>query len=350
MEISDNQKSTSTAPVNTYPLRYADMRGISAEQSALLTEAIARETVKTVTPEPSSESGLDDHQKAILATYDKVGKFDLKRLEVQVLDSGFHVLNKNKVLTKDQARLITVGAHTSHGKSALLMQVAAHVAKTEPVIVHSFEMSTEEIETRLLAAVSNVPTNLIVEGGVAQKKVEAAREDYASRKLYISNIQNRSLNYLMSSIFELSKIIGRPGLIVIDYGQQVKPGGSAVRDQQRVTEITDISAGLLGLAQQLKCNVMVGAQLNNEILRRAYDSRDEEGNKEYIPSISDIREGSSIAHDSSLVLMLVRPYVFDRKSAKDSAHFYCLKHRGGELWDQAIKWNGSKCQFYEDGL
>jgi replicative DNA helicase len=145
----------------------------------------------------------------------------------------------------------------------------------------------------------------------------------------------------------MSKIVGRPGLIVIDYGQQLKPGGGGARQTERVIEITDISAGLLDLAQRLKCNVLVGAQLNNEVLKRSWATQDEDGNREYVPIISDIREGSSIAHDSALLMMIVRPHVFDRKQPMDAAHFYCLKHRGGELWDQRLKWDGKRCMFHE---
>lgn len=312
-----------------------------------ITEASQQEMETTNTLERSSESGPDEHEKAILATYDRIGKFDLKRLEVKTLDSGFPTLDRHKVFTRDQGRLITVGAHTSHGKSAFLMQVAAHISKTVPVIVHSFEMSSEEIETRLLATVADIPSTLIQEGSAVHAKVEAARLDFKTRQLYVSNVQNRSLNYVMSSIYELSKVVGRPGLIVIDYGQQIRPGGAGARTQERVTEITDISAGLLQLSQQLKCNVLIGAQLNNEVLKRAYGSKDEDGNMEYTPIISDVREGSSIAHDSSLVLMIVRPYVFDRKQPKDGSHFYCVKHRGGELWDAPMKWDGPKCMFVD---
>lgn len=324
------------------------LRGMamSVEPPVLTTEASPLETDTTDTPEKSTESGVEEARQRVLSTYDKVGKFDLKRLEVEVIDSGLPTLDKYKTFTKNQGRLITVGAHTSHGKSAFLMQVAAHISKTLPVIVHSFEMSTDEIETRLLAAISGIPSNLIQEGSVLASKVEAARADFANRKLYVSNCPNRSLAFVMGSIYELSKVIGQPGLVVIDYGQQLRPGGNGM--QQRVNEITDISAGLLQLSQQLKCNVVVGAQLNNEVLRRAYMSKDEEGNMEYVPIISDIREGSSIAHDSSVVLMLVRPYVFDRQSGKDKAQFYCLKNRGGELWDATIKWDGAKTMFYEE--
>lgn len=317
------------------------------EQYVPTIEELQRVTVTADTQEKSLENGLDDHQKAILATYDRIGKFDLKKLQVDTLQSGLSSLDKNRFLTKNRARLITIGAHTSHGKSALLMQLAAHVSKTQPVIVHSFEMGSVELESRLLAAVSNIPSSLIVNGSAPHAKILAAREDYKQRQLYVSNVQNRSLNYVMSSIYELSKIVGKPGLVVIDYGQQVKPGGGGIRQVERVTEITDISAGLLQLAQQLQCNVLVGAQLNNEVLKRAYSAKDEDGNMSYVPIISDIREGSSIAHDSDTVLMLVRPNVFDRKAPKDEANLYCLKNRGGELWEANIKWNGPKCQFYE---
>ncbi len=342
-------KETLIAPQNTLAIMNAASKAMFDDLFVPTTEESQLATETTGTPAPSSESGLDEHQKQVLATYDKVGKFDTKKLQVEVIESGLACLDKNKTFTKNQGRLITVGAHTSHGKSALLMQVAAHVAITQPVIVHSFEMSTDEIETRLLAAISSIPTSLIIEGSAPEAKLKEAREDYAKRHLYVSNCPNRSLGFVMSSVYELSKIVGQPGLVVIDYCQQVRPGGAGDRpgNQQRVNEITDISAGLLQLAQQLKCNVLLGAQLNNEVLRRAAITKDEDGCMEYIPIISDIREGSSIAHDSSVVLMLVRPYVFDRKSDKDKAQFYCLKNRGGELWEEEVKWDGSKTLFYD---
>lgn len=317
-------------------------------QSAPTTEVTPTVTETTAIPEKSSQNGPEETPAAILGAYDKIGKFDTKRLQVTTLESGIGVLDRHKFLTQGQGRLLTIGAHTSHGKSALMMQIAAHVAKTERVIVHSFEMGRDEIETRLLAAITNIPSTLITEGSLQKKKIDEARADYASRQLYVSNVQNRSLNYVLSSVLEMSKAIGGAGLVVIDYGQQVKPGGHGTRVTERVVEITDISAGLLQLAQQLKCNVLVGAQLNNEVLKRAYGSKDEDGNMSYLPIISDIREGSSIAHDSSAVLMVVRPHVFNRDSSKDTAHFYCVKNRHGELWDAQVKWDGPRCYFYED--
>lgn len=340
------QNSMLNAPQSSWPDKSPDTQA-SKEASAPITEGTQMETGTTDTPEKSSENGLDEIQKRILSTYDRIGKFDLKRLQVETLATGLATLDRNRFLTKDQARLVTIGAHTSHGKSALLMQIAAFVSKTAPVIVHSFEMGSDEIETRLLAAITNIPSNLIMEGSAPAHKVDAARKDFSERQLYVSNIQNRSLNYVLSSVFELSKVIGKPALVVIDYGQQIRPGGAGARSTERVVEITDISAGLLQLAQQLKCNVLVGAQLNNEVLKRAYASKDEDGNMSYVPIISDIREGSSIAHDSSCVLMVVRQHVFNREAPKDKATFYCVKNRAGELWDTDVQWLGSKCMFSE---
>src|SRR5271166_4418999 len=94
---------------------------IGKEQSVPTIKVTPIVTETTGTQEKSLENGLDDSQKAILATYDRIGKFDLKKLEVKTLETGLKILDKNKFLTKGQGRLVTIGAHTSHGKSALLM-------------------------------------------------------------------------------------------------------------------------------------------------------------------------------------------------------------------------------------
>lgn len=315
------------------------------EESALTIKDTPSDQETTSTPEQSLLSGIEEHRAGILATYDKIGKFSNEELKVTVIESGFHSLDQQNFLTEKEGRLITIGAHTSHGKTALLMQLATHVSKTRPVIIHSFEMSQKKLETRILSSVTGIPSGMIKNGSALHSKVEEARADFRSRHLYLSNIRNSSLSFVMSSIYEMAKIVGQPGLVVIDYAQQVRPGAS--KNAQRVNEITDISAGLLQLAMQLNCNVLVGAQLNNEILKRAWHTQDDDGNMQYIPRIDDIREGSSIAHDSDTVLMVVRPGKFDRSKPDVTGNFYAIKTRDGEEWETTMEWDGTRCMFKE---
>lgn len=306
-------------------------------------------TETTATPAPSTENGLDDVQRSVLATYDKIDDFNLDELKVTIIDSGFKCLNVNKFITKDEGRLITVGAHTSHGKTAFMMQIAAHVAKEHPVIIHSFEMKRKQLITRMISSITGTPSSLIRSGMSQDPRIKKLEADFKNRKLYLSNSPNRGMSFILASVVELSKVVGRPGLVVIDYGQQVTPGGDPA--QPRVNQITDISAGLHKLAMYLNCNVLVGVQLNNNILSRSWDDKDEQGKRQFVPRMDDIREGSSIAHDSDTVLVITRPGKFDRKShTDDMAHLWAIKTRDEGEWDHKIKWDGSRCRFSEEEI
>lgn len=303
----------------------------------------------TGTPDIQDSSlvnGLDESQDNILDSYDKIGKFDLTALKVETIDCGFDILNKNRFITRGQGRVIVVGASTSHGKTAMMMQIGAYVSKEHYVVGHSFEMQSKELETRLLASESDVPMLDIMDGRAKESQVELAREGYLARKLYISNNPSRSLPYVMNSIWRFYKKVGPLGLVIIDYGQQLKPGESK---GSRVSEVGDISSGLQQLAQKIKCNIMVGIQLNNEITKRAWETKDPDGLMHYEPKLGDVRESSTIAHDAHFVLMLVRPHVYNKKNNKEEADLFCLKDRQGELWDASIKWDGPKCKFWEEG-
>ena len=96
--------------------------------------------------------------------------------------------------------------------------------------------------------------------------------------------------------------------MVIDYLQLLKSTSRRAQENRQI-EISEISAGLKGLAKELKIPVIVVAQLNRQPEQRSGGE----------PRLSDLRESGSIEQDADLVGLLLRPglYKDDEKSDDD---------------------------------
>jgi replicative DNA helicase len=97
-------------------------------------------------------------------------------------------------------------------------------------------------------------------------------------------------------------------LIAVDYLQLVTSTSRRAQDNRQL-EITEISAGLKGLAKELKIPVIVVAQLNRQPEQRS-------GGK---PRLSDLRESGAIEQDADLVGLLLRPSFYEEKEDDDKA-------------------------------
>src|SRR5207244_12758744 len=89
-------------------------------------------------------------------------------------------------------------------------------------------------------------------------------------------------------------------LIIVDYLQLLRSTSRRAQDKRQL-EISEISAGLKGLAKELKIPIVVVAQLNRQPEQRT-------GGK---PRLSDLRESGSIEQDADLVGLLVRPEIYE---------------------------------------
>ena len=85
---------------------------------------------------------ISDKVDDIQRTYDSWGKVNGLRTGLPSLDEKIKGMGKGHV--------ILVGGETSNGKSALVANIAVNVAKTDPVLFITLEMTTEEIGTRIM--------------------------------------------------------------------------------------------------------------------------------------------------------------------------------------------------------
>ena len=227
------------------------------------------------------------------------------------------------------SEMIVIAARPSMGKTALAMNIAEHVAINEklPVGVFSLEMSSQQLVQRLLCSRARVNLQKVRDGFLGERdfpSLTAAASRLAEAKIFIDDTASLSILELRAKARRL-KAQQDVQLIIIDYLQLLRSTSRRAQDNRQL-EISEISAGLKGLAKELKIPVIVVAQLNRQPEQRS-------GGK---PRLSDLRESGSIEQDADLVGLLVRPEMYEedeeaRQEKSGEAELIIAKQRNGPV-------------------
>src|SRR5882757_1825983 len=232
------------------------------------------------------------------------------------------------------SEMIVIAARPSMGKTALAMNIAEHVAINEklPVGVFSLEMSSQQLVQRLLCSRARVNLQKVRDGFLGERdfpSLTAAASKLAEAKIFIDDTAGLSILELRAKARRL-KAQKDIKLIVVDYLQLLRSTTRRAMDNRQL-EISEISAGLKGLAKDLKIPVIVVAQLNRQPEQRT-------GGK---PRLSDLRESGSIEQDADLVRLLVRPEIYEededaRAERAGEAELIIAKQRNGPVGEIAL--------------
>ena len=227
------------------------------------------------------------------------------------------------------AEMIVIAARPSMGKTALAMNIAEHVAIQEklPVGVFSLEMSSQQLVQRLLCSRARVNLQKVRDGFLGERdfpSLTAAASKLAEAKIFIDDSAGLTILELRAKARRL-KAQQDVQLLIVDYLQLLRSPSRRGQENRQI-EISEISAGLKGLAQELKVPVIVVAQLNRQPEQRS-------GGK---PRLSDLRESGSIEQDADLVALLVRPEIYEedeeaRAEKAGEAELIIAKQRNGPV-------------------
>jgi len=238
--------------------------------------------------------------------------------------TGFTDLD-NIIAGLQKSDLIVLGARPSLGKSTLAMDIARNVAKaTElPVGVFTLEMSKDQVIDRLLAAEAGVSLWKMRTGKLSSEgddndfeKIQNALDSLSKVNIFIDDASSPTVLQIRAMARRLQSEKGL-GLIIVDYLQLIQPTRAY---DSPVTQITEISRNLKGLARELNVPVLAVSQL----------SRGLEGRPDQRPKLSDLRESGAIEQDADMVLFIYREDRVKRDSEKKNiAEIIVAKHRNG---------------------
>jgi replicative DNA helicase len=241
--------------------------------------------------------------------------------DVVGVSSGFRALDR-LTLGFEPGNLIIVAARPGMGKSALALDIGAHLATAEglPVALFTMEMSRQEIAQRALAKFARVDLRKIRTGKGLQPdewaRIAAAADRVQKAPLLVNDSGTQTMASVRSETRRAMNRHPNLALVIVDYLQLMDGAG-----QNRTELVTGISRGLKVLAQDFGIPVIAAAQLNREVEKRISDKR---------PQLSDLRDSGSIEQDANIVLFLHREGLYNPDcDTPDLTEVIVAKNRNG---------------------
>jgi replicative DNA helicase len=179
--------------------------------------------------------------------------------------------------------LIVIAGRPSMGKTTLAVNMAEYAAVNPDikasVAIFSMEMPSEQLVTRMLSSIGHVPLNSIRTGRISDDdwvRITSATSQLSEAKIFIDESAGLTPTELRARARRIKREHGLD-LVVVDYLQLMQVPGT---QENRATEIAEISRGLKALAKELAVPVIALSQLNRSVEQRT----------EKKPVMSDLRE------------------------------------------------------------
>ena len=268
------------------------------------------------------KQGFQGMDTLVVALLDRVQEMADNPNDVTGVPTGFYDLDR-ETAGFQAGDLIVLAARPSMGKTALAINIAEHVALNEglPVAVFSMEMGAAQLAVRIVGSIGRIDQGHLRTGKLTDEewpRLTEAIEKLRNISLHIDESAGLTSSELRANARRLSRKCGKLGLIVVDYLQLMSGSGSG--DENRATELGEISRGLKMLAKELQCPVLALSQLNRSVETRP-DKR---------PMMSDLRESGAIEQDADIIMFIYRDDYYNKDSKEPGvAEIIIAKQRNG---------------------
>jgi replicative DNA helicase len=270
--------------------------------------------------------GFQGIDKLVVQLLDRVNELHENGAEeVTGVRCGFFDLDR-MTAGLQKGDLVILAARPSMGKTAFALNIAENVAVHEglPVLVFSMEMGASQLALRMVGSLGRIDQQHLRTGALKNDEWERLAEavDRLGRvSVFIDETPALNAAELRARARRMARQFGGTlGLIVVDYLQLMS--GSSSGDENRATELGEISRGLKALAKELQCPVIALSQLNRSVETRN-DKR---------PMMSDLRESGAIEQDADVILFIYRDEYYNKDSKEPGvAEIIIAKQRNGPV-------------------
>ena len=270
-----------------------------------------------------TKQGFQAMDTLVVDLLDRVQEMADNPNDVTGVPTGFYDLDR-MTAGFQAGDLIVLAARPSMGKTALAINIAEHVALNEglPVAVFSMEMGAAQLAVRIVGSIGRIDQRHLRTGKLTDEewpRLTEAIEKLRTISLHIDETAGLTSSELRANARRLSRQCGKLGLIVVDYLQLMS--GSGGDNENRATELGEISRGLKMLAKELQCPVIALSQLNRSVEQRP-DKR---------PMMSDLRESGAIEQDADIIMFIYRDEYYTKDACKEPgvAEVIIAKQRNG---------------------
>ncbi len=274
---------------------------------------------------------------ALAASFDRLDELHKRAGGLRGVPTGFSDLDF-KLAGMQDSNLLILAARPGTGKTAMILNIAQHIAVVQkiPVGIFSLEMSKEELVDRMLVSQADIDAWKLKTGKLNDDdftRLSEAMGELAEAPIYIDDTPGINILEMRTKARRLQMEHGVK-LVIIDYLQLADPGR---RMDSRVQEVSMISQSFKNLARELNIPVLACSQLS-----RAVEAR---GTK--VPELSDLRESGSIEQDADVVMFLYREESdMTQWGEQIPTKLRIAKHRNGPLGEIDLMFKGDRIRFY----
>jgi len=237
------------------------------------------------------------------------------------------------------AQLLTVAGRSGTGKTAFGMQLVYEVLRQMAerddhgiVCVFSAEMEGEALMLREACAVERISYWRVQTGDCRQEEYDLLDErlaDMGDARLFIDESPAPTLEHITVQLKALTDDGRAISLVLFDYTELA---GEFDRDESK--RVNKITRGLATIAKKFDCPVVNLSQLNRDIESRA----------DKTPSMRDLMHGGE--RDASCIVVLVRPWAYDKSAPRELVNAYVVKNRFGPQGEAVLGFDETSLRFY----
>ena len=323
----------------------ADISSLAKEADTFESDSALREAEdKLIKLRDSIErnSGPKLAKDLIKPVYDKIDETIRSDSDLVGISTGFRDLDK-LTMGLQQGDLFIIAGRPSMGKTAFALSIAGQLVNDGvPSVLFSLEMSARSIMYRMISLLGKIELKKLFEAKNLSdndfNEIENSLSLLSRSKFFIDDTSSLSPSEILSRSRKLKRENPDLGLIIIDYMQLMR---ADTKNDNRVSEMSEISRSLKALAKEIDVPVVALSQLN-----RAPETRT--GKR---PVLADLKDSGAIEQDADIVSFVFRAEQYEQDlENKGLAIIDVAKHRNGPTGSVKLHFSDKYTKFQDLAL